>query len=71
VSIKVFHILFIIVSIALSGGFGWWCLNTGYSETASVNTFSGLASFALTGILFIYGVSVWKKFQGEDFKDKE
>jgi hypothetical protein len=69
-SIKVFHILFVIVSVLLSTGFGWWCLETGYSENASVNTFSGIASFALAGVLFIYGVKVWKKFQGEDFKSK-
>ena len=69
-SIKVFHILFVIVSVLLSAGFGWWCLDTGYSESASVNTFSGIASFALAGVLLIYGIKVWKKFQGEDFKNK-
>ena len=69
-SIKAFHILFVIVSILLTGWFGWWCLNIGYSESTTVNTFSGIASFALAGVLLIYGIKVWKKFQGEEFKDE-
>jgi len=69
-SLKVFHILFVTISILLMVGFGFWCILVGFSS-AIVNIATGLASFILAIILFKYGVVVWKKFQGDAFKEKE
>ena len=56
-SLKVFHILFITISIALASGFGVWAVSIdgwGYAVT-------GLASFACAVGLVVYEVAFLKK----------
>jgi len=54
-SIKSFHILFIILSICLSLGVGFWGINT--SPMISTGSFIG------TIALVYYGIQVYKKFR--------
>jgi len=54
-SIKSFHILFIILSIFLSLGVGFWGINR--SPMISIGSFIGVVALAY------YGIQVYKKFR--------
>lgn len=55
-SLKSFHIVFILASIGLSLGFGVWCLKTPGVERAY-----GWGAFVLGGALVLYGFWFLKK----------
>ena len=62
-SLKAFHIVFIALSTALALGFGAWCLkvnhDTGYLAL-------GVTSFAMGGVLIVYGGWFLKKLRKWD-----
>ena len=54
-SLKTFHIIFVVFSVLLTLGLGFWALNN--LPIMSVFAFSGSV------VLIFYGVKVFKKFQ--------
>lgn len=56
-SIKFFHYVFIVASIALSVVFGLWGLNYGEGLSAVLAGFSWLAA----ALLVVYGIGVYRK----------
>jgi hypothetical protein len=59
-SLKAFHIVFIVISVALTAGFGVWALKTdpGYPGW-------GKACLVVSVCLVVYGVAFLKKLQRE------
>lgn len=63
-SLKAFHILFIIASTALTLGFGLWCVrHFARGEGTSVELGLGIASFLMSAGLVIYGKYVLRKLK--------
>jgi hypothetical protein len=54
-SIKTFHLLFIIISFILSLGVGYWGINE--------HPLIGVSSFICGILLVYYGIQVFKKFK--------
>lgn len=62
-SLRFFHIVFIIASVLLAFGFGIWCLRRYAEEPETLNLIFGVASL-VTGVLLIgYGIAVFKKLK--------
>ncbi|MBI2618722.1 MAG: hypothetical protein HYW57_01425 [Ignavibacteriales bacterium] len=62
-SLKAFHLFFILVSILFLIGFGLWFLFEQPLSLESLNVFAGLVSFSLGGGLVLYAVRFLKKFK--------
>ena len=61
-SLKVVHILFIILCVALTLAFGVWAFTTGIAAPdAFRNRVWGVISFACCAGLLVYGVCFFKK----------
>ncbi len=58
-SLKAFHIVFIVLSVSLSCWFGWWA--TGSGEASAVVRTLGFVSYACAVGLLVYGVAFFKK----------
>ena len=54
-SLKSFHIVFITLSCALTLGFGVWCLQLHQSHDDPGYLAMGVTSFAMAGLLLVYG----------------
>jgi len=66
-SLKAFHVVFIIASIILTGWFGWWGVDT-YRHTAEISTLMmGIASLVGTVVLIIYFRWFLKKLRNESY----
>lgn len=66
-SLKAFHLVFIIASIALAFGFGVWLAMNFFSEGGVMNLISALLSFgAGTGLIF-YERYFLKKTKNQSF----
>jgi uncharacterized membrane protein SirB2 len=62
VSLKAFHIVFIVLSVSLTIGFGWWATTGELSGTSATAIRAwGIASFVCAAGLLVYGVSFFKK----------
>ena len=62
-SLKAFHLIFILLSIVLAFGFAVWLLQS-YSRTHDGWTLAGcLASSLAGGGLILYGIRTLKKFR--------
>lgn len=63
-SLKSFHIFFVIVSTLFTLGFGIWSLDT-YFKGAVDGTplILGISSLAIGAILIIYGIKVYHKLK--------
>jgi hypothetical protein len=66
-SLKAFHIFFIVVSIALAVGFGVWCFRDYSRSGDGVNLALGVASFIGSVSLAWYGVWFLRKLKNESF----
>ncbi len=55
-SLRAFHILFIIASIALAVGFGSWCVSRHLAG-------GGIFSFVAAGGLLVYGIWFFRKIR--------
>ena len=64
-SLKNFHILFIMLSIVTSLGFGFWCLGTEAGASVSGSTAMGVVSLVAAVALVIYGVKFLRKMEKE------
>ena len=62
-SLKAFHIFFIVVSILLSFGFGVWGIYTHLSFGNVTFLIMGLVSFVIGIALIIYGINFMKKLK--------
>ena len=60
-SIKAFHIFFIICAILISLIFAFWAINQGKLGANFAYTFSGCVSIAIAGGLTYYGIQFIKK----------
>jgi uncharacterized membrane protein SirB2 len=62
VSLKAFHIIFIVLSLTLTIGFGWWTSSSNVSgENAILIRCLGIGSYVCAAGLLVYGVSFFKK----------
>ena len=63
-SLKAFHIVFVIVSTILAVGFGLWAIGD-YKRTADASSLViGVASLVGGVCLVVYGRWFWKKLRG-------
>jgi hypothetical protein len=52
-SLKAFHLIFIIAAIALAVGFGCWLVNTYFTDGGALNLVGALVSFGVAvGLVF-------------------
>ena len=66
-SLKAFHLVFILASTLLSAGFGAWCFR-GYTETESGTLLAmGIVAFSGTGALIVYIPCFLKKLKNVSF----
>jgi len=63
-SLKIFHIIFISLSILLSFGFGVWSIRFSATENHGGYFWAGLISFVVSMALIVYGVNFIKKMKG-------
>jgi len=59
-SLKAFHIVFIVLSVGTTAGFGVWALTSPEGYTAL-----GLASLAAAVLLVVYGIAFLNKMKRE------
>ena len=62
-SLKAFHIVFIVVSVLLSFGFGVWGIYTHLSYSNVTFLIMGIVSFVIGIALIIYGINFLKKLK--------
>jgi len=62
-SLKAFHIIFVIFSTLLALGVGSWCIWVNLVEGAPVYLAGAIASFASAVTLVIYGVWFYRKMK--------
>ena len=62
-SLKAFHIVFIIFSTLLAIGTSAWCVWIDLVEGASIYLAGAIASFATAVALIIYGIWFYKKMK--------
>lgn len=67
-SLKTFHIVFIVLSIILSLGYGGWSLFFYHDHGQKVYFVMGILSFIVTVALIIYGIQFFKKINTLDAK---
>ena len=63
-SLKAFHIVFVIVSILCLFGFGFWAVNAYFASGDALNLGMGIASFVGCGVMVVYGKWFLKKLRG-------
>lgn len=64
VSLKVFHIFFVSVSVLFSIGFAVWC----FAQSASGFMITGVLSIVAAGLLAYYGLRFLKKINRIEFR---
>ena len=62
-SLKAFHIIFIIFSTLLALGVGAWCIWVNLVEVAPIYLAGAIASFASALALILYGVWFYRKMK--------
>ena len=62
-SLKAFHIIFIIFSTLLAVGVGGWCVWVNLVEGAPIYLAGAIASFVTAVALMIYGVWFYRKMK--------
>ena len=62
-SLKAFHIVFVIFSTLLALGVGAWCIWVNLVEDAPVYLAGAIASFVCALVLVIYGVWFYRKMK--------
>ncbi len=67
-SLKTFHIFFIVVSIVLAFGFGFWCLQEWrFNDAPVVYVIEGALSFLAGFGLMFYLRNILKKLKGVSY----
>ena len=62
-SLKAFHIVFIVFSTLLAFGCGVWCLWVNSTEATRAYTLGAIFSFTAALALIIYGCWFWRKMK--------
>jgi hypothetical protein len=62
-SLKAFHIIFIIFSTLLAFGIGVWCLWINRIGVTSAYTVGAICSFTAAVALIVYGCWFWRKMK--------
>ncbi len=62
-SLKAFHLFFIIISILFAAGFGVWLLTERPFGQDSFDILSALCSFSVAGGLVLYAIRFLRKFK--------
>jgi hypothetical protein len=62
-SLKAFHIIFVIFSTLLALGVGAWCVWVNLVEDAPVYLAGAVGSFACALVLVVYGVWFYRKMK--------
>jgi len=62
-SLKAFHIVFIIVSTLLAVGTGVWCLWVNLVVGAPIYVVGAIASFVVAFVLMVYGFWFYRKMK--------
>lgn len=66
-SLKAFHVFFIVVSSLLTLGFGVWAVRQYSVGGEAVNLALGIGSLGSTVVLLVYGVWFLKKLKGTSY----
>lgn len=66
-SLKAFHVFFIVVSSLLTLGFGVWAFRQYSIDGETVNLALGVGSLGSTVVLLVYGVWFLKKLKGTSY----
>ncbi len=64
-SLKHFHIFFIMISVVMAAGFGFWCFLTDVGSAVAGSTVMGAVSLVAAVGLVIYGIKFLKKLEKE------
>jgi hypothetical protein len=62
-SLKAFHILFVVLSFVLMLGFGAWALNQYFLTSDTTDVYLSVLAFVSALALLIYGGRVYKQFK--------
>ena len=62
-SLKAFHIVFIVISTLLALGTGVWCLWVNLVAGAPIYVAGAIASFAVAIVLLVYGFWFYRKMK--------
>ena len=62
-SLKIFHIVFIALSVALSAGLGAWGVQRYLTEGSMQGLGFGVLFFVTGAVLLVYGIRFWKKMK--------
>jgi hypothetical protein len=66
-SLKAFHVVFIVISIILTAWFGWWSVNS-YRQNAEISSLLlGIGSFIGMVLLVIYFRWFLRKLKNESY----
>jgi len=60
-SLRTFHVIFIVCSIIVTIGFGWWAISNFRQHQAPAYLWTGIAAFIAAGGLIVYEYSFLKK----------
>lgn len=66
-SLKAFHIIFIIVSTALAIGFGFWAIREYLRKDDPITLVIGVGSLASAVVLVVYGGWFLRKLRGVSY----
>ena len=62
-SLKIFHIVFIALSVVLSAGLGAWGIQRYLADGSGGALGLGLLFFVTGAVLLVYGIRFWKKMR--------
>ncbi len=62
-SLKIFHLVFIALSILMAALVGGWGVNRYLADGATSDLILGIGFFLTGAALLVYGVKVWRKFR--------
>jgi len=62
-SLKAFHIFFMVVAVLLCGVFGVWCISSDYTHGRIGYTIAGYASFGVGILLVVFEILFLKKLK--------
>ena len=62
-SLKIFHIVFIALSVVMSAGLGAWGIQSYLAEGSRGDLALGALFFVTGAVLLVYGVRFWKKIK--------
>jgi len=62
-SLKAFHVFFIVIAVLLCLGFGAWCLDSDYARGRTAYTVAGYGSFVLGVLLVVFEIRFLRKFK--------